>query len=43
MKSFNHILGAGVLAASVAMSGFASAETLRWARSGDSLTLDPHA
>ena len=43
MKSFNHIFGAGVLAASVAMSGFASAETLRWARSGDSLTLDPHA
>mgnify|MGYP006258680463 FL=1 len=43
MKSLNHILGASVLAASVAMSGFASAETLRWARSGDSLTLDPHA
>ncbi len=43
MKHFNHILGAGVLAASVALSGFASAETLRWARSGDSLTLDPHA
>ena len=43
MKSFNHILAAGVVAVSVAMSGFASAETLRWARSGDSLTLDPHA
>ena len=43
MKQFNHILGAGGMAARVALSGFASAETLRWARSGDSLTLDPHA
>ncbi len=27
----------------VAVAGAASAETLRWARAGDSLTLDPHA
>jgi hypothetical protein len=25
------------------VSSIASAQTLRWARSGDSLTLDPHA
>jgi peptide/nickel transport system substrate-binding protein len=31
------------LLASTAMASFAHAETLRWARSGDSLTLDPHA
>ena len=34
------------LLASVAListTGLASAETLRWARAGDSLTLDPHA
>ena len=33
-------------AASVALCAgisFANAETLRWARAGDSLTLDPHA
>ncbi|MEO1139960.1 MAG: ABC transporter substrate-binding protein [Pseudomonadota bacterium] len=33
---------AAVLLATTAMTG-ASAETLRWARAGDSLTLDPHA
>ena len=33
---------AAVLLASTAMTS-ASAETLRWARAGDSLTLDPHA
>ena len=43
MKSINHILGISVVAASVALSATAYAETLRWARSGDSLTLDPHA
>ncbi len=32
---------AGIL--SVSMAGAASAETLRWARAGDSLTFDPHA
>ena len=32
-----------VFAALMATSGFASAETLNWARAGDSLTMDPHA
>ena len=39
-------LGLTPIALSVALatlSGAASAETLRWARAGDSLTLDPHA
>ncbi|MGS4947176.1 ABC transporter substrate-binding protein [Meridianimarinicoccus sp. RP-17] len=31
------------LLATTAMAPFAQAETLRWARAGDSLTLDPHA
>ncbi len=31
------------LAAGMLISSIASAQTLRWARSGDSLTLDPHA
>ena len=31
------------LAATLLVSSLASAQTLRWARSGDSLTLDPHA
>jgi peptide/nickel transport system substrate-binding protein len=30
-------------ALTLAMSAFAHAETLRWARAGDALTLDPHA
>lgn len=34
------LLTAALLAST---SGFAMAETLRWARAGDSLTLDPHA
>jgi len=42
MKTY---LGAltGALVAATALSGFAHAETLRWARAGDSLTMDPHA
>ena len=32
-----------IAAASLLVSSMASAQTLRWARSGDSLTLDPHA
>ena len=32
-----------LLLALIAAASIASAETLRWARSGDSLTLDPHA
>ncbi|MGB0958395.1 MAG: ABC transporter substrate-binding protein, partial [Litorivicinus sp.] len=35
-------IAAAILAAAV-IAPLASAETLRWARSGDSLTLDPHA
>jgi peptide/nickel transport system substrate-binding protein len=34
------LLSAAIL---VGTASFASAETLRWARAGDSLTLDPHA
>ena len=34
------LLGAAIL---VGTASFASAETMRWARAGDSLTLDPHA
>lgn len=40
MKSAVTILAASLL---LSTSVFASAETLRWARAGDSLTLDPHA
>ncbi|MEO0328677.1 MAG: ABC transporter substrate-binding protein [Pseudomonadota bacterium] len=40
MKFTSLLLATSMLAGSV---GIASAETLRWARSGDSLTLDPHA
>ena len=43
MKTLTNMLGIGVLAAGVALTSAAGAETLRWARSGDSLTLDPHA
>ena len=34
---------AAVVVAGMLVSSVASAQTLRWARSGDSLTLDPHA
>lgn len=34
---------ATLLVAGILVSSIASAQTLRWARSGDSLTLDPHA
>ncbi|MEO1027026.1 MAG: ABC transporter substrate-binding protein, partial [Pseudomonadota bacterium] len=38
------IAKSAVLVAAVASIAFpASAETLRWARAGDALTLDPHA
>ncbi|MEM8837548.1 MAG: ABC transporter substrate-binding protein [Pseudomonadota bacterium] len=37
------VLGGILLAALLAGTSFASAETLRWARAGDSLTLDPHS
>ncbi len=40
MKSKTALLAAALLAGT---SAIASAETLRWARAGDSLTLDPHA
>lgn len=40
MKITTSILSVAVLLSSTAL---ASAETLRWARAGDSLTLDPHA
>ena len=42
MKTLTTRLAAGV-AAGLLVSTMASAQTLRWARSGDSLTLDPHA
>ena len=38
-----HTLAAAVAASCMIAAPLASAETLRWARSGDSLTLDPHA
>lgn len=42
--AFHRITALTVLAATCAVSvGSADAETLRWARQGDSLTLDPHA
>lgn len=41
MKLTTTLLSATVLTSLVALS--ASAETIRWARAGDSLTLDPHA
>ncbi|MEQ9448509.1 MAG: ABC transporter substrate-binding protein, partial [Rhodospirillaceae bacterium] len=34
---------AAVLIASTMLAGVAQAETVRWARSSDSLTLDPHS
>ncbi len=40
MKMKTMLLATVILAA---MSTFASAQTLRWARAGDALTLDPHA
>lgn len=40
MKFTTTVLSAALLLSSTAL---ASAETLRWARAGDSLTLDPHA
>ena len=42
MKSLTTKLAIGTAASLLVMS-LASAQTLRWARSGDSLTLDPHA
>ncbi|MFC3616420.1 ABC transporter substrate-binding protein [Lutimaribacter marinistellae] len=39
--TFKHLLLAA--SATALLAGGASAETLRWARAGDSLTLDPHA
>ena len=41
MKLTSTLLAATALTSMVAMS--ANAETIRWARAGDSLTLDPHA
>ncbi|WP_306119721.1 MULTISPECIES: ABC transporter substrate-binding protein [unclassified Roseitalea] len=44
MTTATKIVGAALTAALLAgTSVMASAETLRWARAGDSLTLDPHA
>lgn len=44
MSSTKRVLGAVLTAALLTgTSVFANAETLRWARAGDSLTLDPHA
>ena len=44
MKNLVIRLGIGAVALTLAAAATAaSAETLRWARSGDSLTLDPHA
>ena len=40
MKTTTTLLSAAILLSTTAL---ASAETLRWARAGDSLTLDPHA
>lgn len=42
MKSLTTRLAVGI-AAALLVSSMAFAQTLRWARSGDSLTLDPHA
>ena len=40
---FNNVIGISIVAVGMTLTSFAGAETLRWARSGDSLTLDPHA
>ena len=40
MKTITALLASVAL---ISTTGLASAETLRWARSGDALTLDPHA
>jgi len=40
MKNTTTLLSAALLASTASL---ASAETLRWARAGDSLTMDPHA
>jgi len=40
MKSTVTLLSAALL---LSTTSLATAETLRWARAGDSLTLDPHA
>ncbi len=40
MKLLHSLLATSFL---VGMTGIAQAETMRWARAGDSLTLDPHA
>ena len=37
------LITVGALAAMTGVATLASAETIRWARQGDSLTLDPHA
>lgn len=37
------VAAASVLLLALAVNGIAQAKTLRWARAGDSLTLDPHA
>jgi peptide/nickel transport system substrate-binding protein len=42
MRNLTTRLAAGI-AAGLLVTSVASAQTLRWARSGDSLTLDPHA
>ena len=42
-KLTTFLMAAAMLLGPAVFSGAAMAETLRWARSGDSLTLDPHA
>lgn len=43
MRQLRSALAALLLSATGLLASTAGAETLRWARSGDSLTLDPHA
>ena len=42
MNKLSTKLALGVVAG-LTLSTLASAETIRWARAGDSLTMDPHA
>ncbi|SMH56312.1 ABC transporter substrate-binding protein [Maritimibacter sp. HL-12] len=43
LKTSRSRLMLGAAAVSLALTGAASAETLRWARVGDALTMDPHS
>jgi len=43
MRLPTRVLGAVLCAAAISLSGFAAAQTLRWASQGDPQTMDPHS